>query len=181
MGNKKVIKGEFAPSFEVMDSKGASVRLEAFKGKKVWLAFFRYASCPLCNMQVASIIRNYPEFEKKGIQVLAVFQSSPESIEQSIGSKRPPFPLLADPDEKLYQLYGLETSWLGTLHPKNLCGLLQAHRQGFRIGKMEGSLNRVPGDFLIDEEGRIHTSFYGEKIGDHLSVDEALRFSKSSV
>jgi len=36
---------------------------------------------------------------------------------------------------------------------------------------MEGDKSIVPADFLIKEDGSIHTAFYGNHIGDHLPIE----------
>ena len=50
------------------------------KGKKVMLSFYRYAACPLCNLRVNDLINHYPDFNNKGLEMIAIFQSPTKSI-----------------------------------------------------------------------------------------------------
>lgn len=164
-----------APSFEAMDWKGNCHRLEDFAGKRTWLAFFRYASCPLCNVRIGEM-RAAPERWPK-LNIAAVFQSPAASMAQYVGQQEPPFPLLCDPEEKLYAAYRLEKSTPGFWKPTNLLGLAKAAGQGFLPGKMEGTLTRLPADFLIDEEGRIVDAFYADDIAGHIPLGRVDAFA----
>jgi len=117
------------------------------------------------------MIRSHEELSKSGVQIITVFQSSQESIDQYVGKQVPPFPLACDPEENLYALYKLSTSWFGFFNPGNLLLFKDALKAGFNPGRMEGSISRIPDDFLIDESGKIHTAYYGNKIGDHINID----------
>ena len=39
-------------------------------------------------------------------------------------------------------------------------------------GSVEGEINRIPVDFIIDTENKILHAYYGTHIGDHLPLDE---------
>ena len=123
------------------------------------------------------MIRSYPELSAKGLQIIAIFQSPIESILQYVGKQDAPFPIVPDPAQQLYKLYGVETSWMGFAKAGLELGkLVESTKLGFLPGKMEGDINRVPADFLIDENGIIHTAFYGADISDHLPEKEIDRF-----
>eukprot|EP00984_Skeletonema_dohrnii_P016984 scaffold7652_cov195-Skeletonema_dohrnii-CCMP3373.AAC.1 len=40
--------GDEAPDFELRDEEGNVYKLSSFRGRRVILSFFRYASCPVC-------------------------------------------------------------------------------------------------------------------------------------
>lgn len=173
----RLTSGTVAPDFVLADSNGDKLRLSEMTGTPVWLAFFRYAGCPLCNLRVRDIAQRHAQLTKAGLKILAVFQSPPESIASHVGRQEPPFPILADPDESVYEQYGLETSWARIATPRSTLRSLQAARHGFLPGlNQEGSVARIPADFLIDADGVIHTAFYGEDISDHISFDEVEAF-----
>ena len=167
-----------APDFEADIWNGEKFRLSEQRGSKLWLAFFRYAACPLCNLRVHDIITRYDDLTAKGIKVAAVFQSPTDSIAKYVGQQQPPFPLISDPDEELYKLYELETSLAGFMSLKNVGRLKEAMAAGFKPGKPDGSIRRVPGDFLIDEEGIIQDAYYGEVIADHIPFERVEAFLK---
>ena len=53
--------GDTAPAFETTSIDGRPIRLDDFRGQKLLLAFFRYASCPLCNLRISELIRHHTE------------------------------------------------------------------------------------------------------------------------
>jgi peroxiredoxin Q/BCP len=109
----RIAKGEKARKFTGVDFKGVPFDSDELGGKKVLFSFFRYASCPFCNLRIHRLISRYEQYQKAGVEVVAVFQSPPESIRQYVGKQDIPFTVLADPERKLYTLYGVESSWLG--------------------------------------------------------------------
>lgn len=47
---------------------------------------------------------------------------------------------------------------------------------GFKMGKPDGSITRVPADFLIDQLGTVEQSYYGTDIGDHIPLNRIDNF-----
>lgn len=171
--------GQTAPSFSIEDIEGNPVRLEDFKGKKLMISFYRYASCPFCNLRVHQLIQKYDTFRKKGLTLLSFFQSSKEGIGEYVGKQKAPFPIIPDPQRGVYRLYHIESS-----KAKFLKGIAQigkykeAAKLGFKPGKREGDMVLVPADFLIDENQKIHRVYYGKDITDHLPIKEIEAFLK---
>ncbi len=170
----RLAEGSPAPDFTAEVWSGERLQLSGLRGGKLWLAFFRYASCPLCNLQVHQVIERWEQLQAAGLQVVAVFQSPASSISEYVGKQAPPFPLLCDPEERLYELYGLESSLAGFMSPANAGNLARASAKGFLPGRMEGTKTRLPADFLIDERGVIQRALYARVIGEHMAVDEVL-------
>ena len=141
------------------------------------MSFYRYASCPFCNLRVEESIAYQKSTD---VQLLAVFQSPKEKIASYVGRQALNFPILPDPQKNLYRLYGLKKSWFGMLKAM----LLHIPRiiksviiKGFYPGSMENGANQMPADFLISPKGEILIAFYGTDISEHLSfekVDEAI-------
>ena len=165
--------GDSSIDFEILDYKGNVLKLSDYKDKKILLSFYRYASCPLCNLRIHNMIQKYPDYYSKGLEVFAFFESPKESMVESVGKQDPPFRLIPDPDRKIYKLYRVEKSvWkyiLGLLNTK----LFRAALLGFKVGKistMENDKTMVPADFLI-ENGIIKAAYYGKDISDHISFE----------
>lgn len=163
--------GEVAPDFTATVWDGSSVKLSELRGSKIWVAFFRYAGCPLCNLRMHDIDKRWAKEYQGRLKILAVFQSPRESIAEFMTEQPAPFPIIADPDQALYRLYGVEEGWWGLLSLRLMADIFRAWRQSIRHGKSEGSETRIPADFLIDEDGIIRTAFYGKDIGDHIPFD----------
>ncbi|MBC8323643.1 MAG: AhpC/TSA family protein [Candidatus Marinimicrobia bacterium] len=165
---------EKAPDFFIKDIFGVEHSMAKYKGQKWMLSFFRYASCPACNLRVRELIQVYDELQGKGLSILSVFESPKESILKYVGKNELPFPIIPDPERELYKLYGIESSWI-----KYILGaptVMKAILKGIFPGKMEGDLAILPADFLINEDGTIHTAYYGKNIGDHLDFQHILSF-----
>lgn len=165
-----------APDLTLDTWDGSTVRLADHRGRKVWLAFFRYASCPLCNLRVHQMIERHAGYAESGLDVLGVFQSPPGSMRRYVATQAPPFPLLCDPEERVYARYGCESSLAGYVAPTNGPVLARAMSQGFLPGRMEGTKTRLPADFLIDEEGVVQEAFYASAIADHIPFERVDAF-----
>jgi len=171
----RIQPGQPAKDFEVQDIFGNQFSLSHFKGKKLLLSFYRYASCPLCNLRVHQLIQQYPDFKAKGLHLLAFFQSPVKSIRKYVGKQEAPFPIIADPDHDVYRAYGVETSWPGFIKGSfRLMTLTTAARKGFFPGKMEGKKSLVPADFLIGPDLMVEKAYYGNDIADHMPIQEIM-------
>ena len=168
---------EFAPKFKTTDTQKRVFNLEDKREKVLLLAFFRYASCPLCNLRVHQLIQNQAILEQQ-IEIVLVFQSPIDKIEKYVGKQDVPYRIIADPKRKLYKLYGVENSWLGffkawTIKIPKVFSAVIGHR--YLPGSMEGEIHRIPADFMIDKNGTILNAYYGKDIGDHLPLKEIMK------
>ncbi|MCG8027798.1 MAG: AhpC/TSA family protein [Candidatus Thiodiazotropha taylori] len=172
--------GGRAPAFRTHDWQGNPIEPFGSHPGMTLLSFYRYASCPLCNLRIRGLITNHQQFLESGIRILAVFQSPLERIAHYVGTQSPPFPLIPDPDLKLYRLYGVESSWRGFARAWTL-GIPQVYRavvaNGFLPGSMENEIHRLPADFLIDRNGRLIDVYYGRDIGDHIPLKQLFSHS----
>lgn len=172
----RLTAGQQAPDFTATVYGREPLTLSSLRGQKVWLAFFRYAGCPLCNLRVHQMIQRYDAWEKKGLRIVAVFQAPVQEVADNVGEQNAPFPIVCDPDEKLYRLYGLEASLAGYLSPKNMPDLAEALKSGFRPGPMHGTKTRLPADFFIGTDGRIVETFYAGHISEHVPFERVDAF-----
>jgi peroxiredoxin Q/BCP len=164
--------GQKALAFDTTDIFGKKIALNETLHQKILLSFFRYASCPLCNLRVNHLIRNFEKMSASGLTVIAIFQSPIESIRTYVGKQDAPFQIIADPHQLLYKKYGVTGSMLGMLKSSlRIKDISQSFSLGFLPGKIEGSFTMVPADFLIDKNFVINTAFYGKDLGDHLPFD----------
>ncbi|TGK01346.1 redoxin [Leptospira langatensis] len=174
--------GEPARDFEYKDLDGNSHRLSELKGKKILLSFLRNGACALCNLRVHSMIKNYPELN--GLDILAIFESKKEDMLPYVGQQKPPFALIPDPEAGIYSLYDVEVSQekvQSSMDSAVVHGRVQeASAVGFSLTPQEGSnFFRMPADFLIDEDFKIHKAFYSSLIGDHIDLEEIKDWSKT--
>ncbi len=169
----RLLTGAAAPLFEAQDLWGRPVDLQ---GRLTLLSFFRNGACALCNLQVHRLIERYPDYRRRGLSVVAVFESPRESVVQHVGKQDVPFPIIADPKAQLYDLYGVETSQEKATAPltaKQSEEVQEAAAIGYPLTPEEGSnFFRMPADFLIGPDLTLLRVFYSDVVGDHLSFEE---------
>ena len=126
--------GQQAPAFSGKDQNGNTIALKDLKGKKVVLYFYPQDDTPACTTQACNLRDNYQVLQKEGYVIIDISPDDMASHKQFEEKYRLPFPLLADPQHKIIEKYGV---W----GEKNLYG-----------SKYMG-LHRTT--FVIDEKGRI--------------------------
>lgn len=167
----KIELGQQAPDFEVYDIYGARYSLESLRGKNILLSFFRDATCPFCNLRVYELTKKYPDLAKKGLVMLAFFNSPKDRIVRFVGKKSRPFPLIADPEKSVYDLYSVQSSLLGLLISMftRMPRMIKAMMLGF-TPSMRGDMTQMPADFLIGPDLKVKGIYYGKDIADHIPV-----------
>ncbi|WIG61043.1 MAG: hypothetical protein OJF49_003791 [Ktedonobacterales bacterium] len=176
--------GQAAPLFEVADIYGRRVRLADYRGRKLLLAFYRAAVCPLCNVRTFHLIRRYEEYQRRGMQIVVFFESSPDLAHHYLDRLRSPFPIIADLKHEIYDHYGVGASLFGALWARltRLSVYREAAQRGIggnavqNITQMDGKLGRLPGDFLIGPDLHIRRAYYGKDAGDFLLFSEIDEF-----
>jgi len=153
---------------------------ESLKGKPFMLSFFRFASCPFCNLRVNELVRRFDEFGDE-FTIIAIFDSPLDNLTRHTKGHKSPFPILADESNKYYKEYGIEHSFFGMLKGMflRMPTLFKGMLKGYIPLIIKGSMTTMPADFLIDREGNIKVAYYGKDEGDHLSFDKIKAFSRS--
>jgi peroxiredoxin len=167
--------GDPAIPFSVETVAGKRISLEEFRGKPLLLMFYRYASCPMCNLRLHDFAQHYARLHERRLEVIAFFHSPARSIRRNAGKRDYPFHLVADPRFQVYRSYGVETSWprffLSMLLPSFYMDWVRGMRHGI-WGGVDWQMGKMPADFLIGPDGRILKTHYGREIGDHLAVKD---------
>jgi thioredoxin-dependent peroxiredoxin len=102
-----VEEGKPAPDFELTSDSGETVRLSDLKGRPVVVYFYPRDDTPGCTAQACGIRDNYDAFAERGAAVLGISpddESSHVKFKQKYGL---PFTLLADPDHRVADEYGV--------------------------------------------------------------------------
>lgn len=167
-----------APAFETTDVFDIPFSLSNNKGQKVFLVFMRFAGCPVCHLHVHELLKNADRFKKKNIKVVLVYESSKSTMLDYLQDEKFPFTFIADPENKLYKLYAIETS-LGKLLSSLFKGMLAKVMAGKKLFKKkitdDGKVTRMEAEFLIDETGKISIAHYAEFLGDKVQVNDFLK------
>ncbi len=89
------------------------------------------------------------EFEKRGVQLLAIAPDSLEHPQEYFQRNEIPFPALADPEREVYRQYDVKSALV--------------------------SLGQRPGLFIVDGEGVVRYAHLGWQQWEIPSVEETLR------
>jgi thioredoxin-dependent peroxiredoxin len=165
--------GTRAPVFQATDLFGNSIDLAAYHGTPLLLSFFRNATCALCNLRVHQLIQRYADLHRAGLEIVVVFESPAASLRQHVGKQDAPFPIIADPEARLYTLYGVESSEekiAATMAmPATQQVIAAAAREGFELTEEAGSnFLRMPADFFIGVDGVVLEAHYAAYVWDHM-------------
>ena len=126
--------GDKAPSFTGRDQDGKPVKLSDYSGQKVVLYFYPNDDTPGCTAESCNLRDNYGKFKKANYAILGVSANDEESHRKFIKKYSLPFPLIADTDMHINELYGV---W----------------REKTTFGKTY--MGTVRTTFIIDEKGTI--------------------------
>jgi len=99
--------GDQAPEFTSKDENGSAIKLSDYAGKKVVIYFYPKDNTPGCTLQACNIRDNYSEIQKEGIIILGVSADDETKHQKFINKFELPFPLLADTEKELLNLYGV--------------------------------------------------------------------------
>jgi peroxiredoxin Q/BCP len=135
-----------APDFELLDDTNTPRKLSDFRGKNVVLYFYPNDDTPGCTKEACNFRDDYSAYQKADVVILGV---SPNDVKSHVKFKNKfglPFPLLADVEHKVCDLYGV---W----GPKKFMGK-----------EYEGVLRTT---FLIDARGNIVKVFEKVRPAEH--------------
>ena len=102
-----VEEGKPAPDFELESDAGETVKLSDLRGQPVVLYFYPKDDTPGCTRQACGIRDVYGEFEAAGAVVYGISADTKASHERFKAKYSLPFTLLADPEHKLGEPYGV--------------------------------------------------------------------------
>ncbi|MAH80538.1 MAG: hypothetical protein CMP39_02495 [Rickettsiales bacterium] len=174
----KIKVGDKLDEIKLPTSEGNQFSTTEIKNKKLLLSFYRFASCPVCNLRLNQIVKRYDELGKN-FAMVAIFHSSVEHLNAYTSRHKAPFPILADKEYKYFKKYDVKRSFLVfllnqiTRAPK----IWAAMFKGYIPFRIKGYLGILPVDVLINEEGIVEKVKYGKNIADHMSFDEIKTFS----
>ena len=135
-----------APNFSLQDETGTLRSLSDYRGKPVVLYFYPKDDTPGCTTEACNFRDDYSHYTGTGVVILGVSPDSPKSHAKFKAKYGLPFPLLADIDHKVCELYRV---W----------GLKKA------LGREYNGVFRTT--YLIDENGMIIHVFENVKPAGH--------------
>jgi peroxiredoxin Q/BCP len=165
--------GSTAPNFTAQALSGRNVDLAALRGRTVLLKFYRFATCPVCNLHLHRFIKDYDMLQALGLTTVVLFHSPAQKLKAANANiDLPPFDLVPDPEKRIFRAYSVENGLAGMFSAAVMRDYCRALRAGFPPGMLtsDGGVTGNPADFIIDGDGRIAFAHYGRHYADSLDA-----------
>ncbi|MHA1914398.1 MAG: peroxiredoxin-like family protein [Promethearchaeota archaeon] len=154
MEGKDIIVGNKAPLFTLDSYNAGLINLSELKEQKIVLIFSRYFGCPICQVDLKELINRKSEIEEKGAKILYITQSGEKIAKEYIKNENLDFPVIPTSKDELYTEYGLGLMTSEAVKQIPL-KLKEVMKYGFKHGEYEGWEKQGPGQFVIDEQGKV--------------------------
>lgn len=107
-----------APEFTGKDQNGSDLSLSDYTGKPVVIYFYPKDNTPGCTTQACNLRDNYSSLLAEDIVVLGVSADDEKAHQKFITKFDLPFPLIADINKELINLYGVwgEKKFMGKIY-----------------------------------------------------------------
>jgi peroxiredoxin len=191
--------GSVIPEFTLICVDGQEHKLSDFRGSKVMLCFYSFATCPLCAYSISNLIGNYKKLAwASKLKVITIFRTDVDYLKKGLTEGKAPIPrlterslypflALADPDGSAGSTFKVEDRGLiGTaidsgkilgklVSEYNTCNLFSMFSP-MEVVKHFGGATMLPSEFLIDEEGILVDVLRTEKRMESMSMDRITEF-----
>lgn len=165
--------GSTAPKFTAQALGGDTVDLNALRGRTVLLKFYRFATCPVCNLHMHHFVQSYQTMKALGLTTVVLYHSPAAKLEAA-NTDLPPFALVPDVQKQIFRKYGVENGLAGMFSPTVMRDYFLALKAGYPPGMFssDGGIAGNPADFIIDADGRIAYAHYGRHYADSLTAEQ---------
>jgi len=156
-------------------------KIDAVAGKRYLLSFYRFASCPFCNLRIHSLVQNYEQLPDN-FEMIAIFDSPLDNLQRFSAGHNAPFPILADEENIYYRKFGVRRSLPGVVKGAILrmpTALYAMFGKGYIPWTVKGSMTTMPLDILVDEHGIVQSAYYGKDEGDHMPFSQIREFAEA--
>jgi len=172
--------GSLAPDFEAESIGGRWVSLVQLRGRPVLLKFYRFATCPICNLHMHRFIQDHRMVRDAGLTTVVLYHSPADKLAEA-QDYATPFDLVPDAGKKIFRAYGVERGLRGFVSPTVMREYFKALVAGYSPGlfSSDGGVTGNPADFLIDESGRVVFAHYGKHYADSLEAADVVEAWRS--
>lgn len=103
----KLSIGSKLPAFSGIDQNGEELHASSFTGKRLVIYFYPKDNTPGCTAQACSLRDDYALLLENNIAVIGISADSVSSHKKFVDKFSLPFPLIADTDKVLLNLFGV--------------------------------------------------------------------------
>ena len=176
----RLVVGSNAPEISLPSIDGGTFNMSEYKGKRVVLTFFRFSTCPFCNIRINRIVKRWNEFPEDTVMV-GVFDAKIGELTKRMKKHNAPFAIVADESFEHFEKNSVMKSfsrfmWGAMRSPLTF---MQATLKGyFPLTMSISKLSLIPVDVLIGEDGKVVEAHYCKDTADHLPIDRLIEFAK---
>jgi len=138
--------GDPAPDFTLSSSDGTPISLSQFRGQRVVIYFYPRDNTPGCTTEACGFRDHFADYQARHTVILGISTDPIQSHQKFRDKYQLPFPLLADEDAAVSQVYGV-------------------YGQKKFMGKTFMGIHRST--FIVDEAGVIREIFTKVKVASH--------------
>ncbi len=157
----------------VQDAEGKEIRLGDLVDRATILVIPRYYGCLPCRGYLRQVGDRLDELERAGVGVLAVSVGAPHQARWLVGEYGIEFPLLLDPDRRVYDALDLPRRWWVVLNPRGWWNYARAIFRGNRQGAIVEP-TQLPGLAVLDADANAVWVHRGRALGDYPPLERAL-------
>lgn len=88
-------RGDTTDDFILKSISNSEFSFSTIRGKRCLLSFYRFASCPFCNLRIHELVKRHKELDDN-LLVIAIFDSSVSNLQKHAVRHNAPFAILAD-------------------------------------------------------------------------------------
>ena len=175
--------GAVVPERDLVTAEGGLVPLPD-PDRLVHLQFRRFAGCPVCHLHLRSVVRRHAEILAAGVREVVMFHSPVEELRPHLADL--PFDVVADPHQRIYREFGVESGRRAVLDPRAWPAIVRGSIAAIRrrrgpVARPTGGRLGLPADLLVGADGRVLASHYGTHADDQWSVDEILDLARQAT
>lgn len=102
---ERLVPGDDAPDFQLLDSAGREVGLQDFRGRNTVVYFYPAAATPGCTKQACDFRDSLAALQGAGYDVLGISPDPVAKLADFAAAEGLSFPLLSDPDHAAAEAY----------------------------------------------------------------------------
>ena len=172
--------GQNLPQIILPSLDGREFNSDSLKGKKHIITFFRFATCPFCNLRLMEL-SNIHDKLGENFEIVGIFPSEIEHLRKHTNKHTSKFPILSDCDLKYYRKFRVKKSFLGMI--KGIVFRMPSLWKSMKAGNVPLEISSrvliMPLSLLVDEKGIVQEIYHGKDEGDHIPIDRVVEFSKA--
>ena len=155
MEKKDLKEGDNAPFFSIESYNKGTINLAELIGEqKIVLIFSRYFGCPICQLDLKTLLEHKSKIMEKKAKILYITQSGETVAREYIEKENIDFPVIPSSKDELYAEYGLGLMTAEAVAQVR-AKFKEATKLGIEHGEYEGWEKQGPGQFVIDKQGKI--------------------------